>query len=684
LRFLKFLRRFWWIPTLTFLLAVGGVVSYFVYWNEPTYVSIARVWETEKLNLPGGAAFSADVQSYLGTQLELLKSGTLWQRALNVLQAKGTNAANAIPRDKDGKPLKVELKMVQAPKSSVFAIQASSSNPEYVKAFLDELLDQYFTYKKEIRKRLSGDTLTSISQQIVNLERERNASQADLDEFQRTNNLAILQQEGAVAGAHLATLKTRLSDLQLESQLLDATAAEQDAAAAGTTNASMALAEAMQRTASTPSRAPTSDRLTPFQEVALLKAQREKLSKFLRPKHPKIVKLDADIEKSQKLIDIYHSQSRDELAANRQALKLRIDSVGASITNWQSTVVEANAKIAEAERLRANVTRNQNTYDRLAALLQNVNISGNIEQEDMAVLESASLAERSYKKELILLALAIVVGLGFGSGIVYLIEARDDRLTSVLEITEKLPNDVVGQVPELPGTRRRAPIPLLEENDERHMFAESYRSLRSALLFLPVEGEHPKIILVTSAVPNEGKSTIAANLARTLAEGGAKVLLVDADLRKGRLHDVLGMQRQPGLAELIQQPADLDKIVQTNSISNLSFISRGSNLGPPGKLFLGFGLASLLMRWRKEYDYVIIDSCPIFAADDATTLAPKVDGTLFVVRSRFSSAKCVREALDLLAQRQAKVLGIIYNRAETSSRSHYYYKYADYYKNGDK
>ena len=272
-----------------------------------------------------------------------------------------------------------------------------------------------------------------------------------------------------------------------------------------------------------------------------------------------------------------------------------------------------------------------------------------------------------------------VGGLGLGLGLIGLIAFRDDRFTSLTEVAEKLGQNIVGQVPEVPCLKGGAPLPLLATDDGRHLFAESYRNLRSAILFMAVQGERPKVLLVTSALPNEGKSTVAANLARTLALGGSRVVLVDADLRKSVLHQLLGLQREPGLADVLQQPGDLEKAVQRDSSLNFAFIASGRASGNSGDLFLGPAFDKVLARLRQQLDYVLIDSSPVFAADDATTLAPRVDGTLFVVRSRFSSVRPVREALELLYQRQAKVLGVIFNQADASARSYYYYKYADYH-----
>jgi capsular exopolysaccharide synthesis family protein len=664
------------VPVLTLTLALGAAIVYFLL-APPTFVSSAAMWETEKMRLPEGALFTEDPQNYLGTQTELLRSGMMRQLTLARLQAAGTNA---VPLGKDGKPLGVKLKVTQAPKSSVFVVEASSSDPAYTQAYLDSLMNQYLEYKKNIRKVVSGDTLASISEQVLRLERDLKADQDALTTFEQTNNLAILQEEGTIAGGYLARLKTQLSDYQLESQLLEATALEQDMNTAGTTNFAGSLVDSLREQNSAPSAA-TVERQSAFQQVELLKIEREKLSKYLRPKHPKIIKLDADIERGQKLLEIYRNQNRGQLATTRQALKMRTDSVQASIKEWEVKVVDANARIAEAEHLKLNVSRTQGVYDRLVGLLQNVDISRNIDQETLAILESASPAERSYIQDLAALALAIFGGLALGSGIIALITVRDDRFTSVIEVNATLGDAVVGLLPEV-TQKDDVTMSLLELNDPRFMYAESYRNLRSALLFLPMEGERPKVLLITSAIPNEGKSTIAANLARTLALGGSRVLLVDADLRKGRLHEMMGMQCEPGLFELLHQPDNLDGVIQRNSLQNFAFLSRGKALGHSSDLFLGQAFDQILARLRQQFDYVLIDSSPVFAADDATTLAPKVDGTLFVLRSNFSSARQVREALDLLRQRQAKVIGLVFNRADASARSYYYYKYAEYYRTG--
>ena len=675
-RLLAFLLKYWWVPVLTLALGLGAGIA-LVLWKPPTFVSKARMVQTEKLRLPEGAMFAEDLQNFLGTQTELLQSDALRRRALDRLSTLTTNVV--VPKGSDGEPLAVLIRVAGSAKSSVYLLEATSSQAVYTQAYLDALMDVYLEYRKNSRKEVSGVTLASITEQVQRTEADLKKAQEELMAFQTNKNLVVLQQEATIAGGYLATLKTKLSDLQLEDRLLKASVLEKDGTGSGTNNGSTAWFDAASVSGSGIASGASAERQTDFKELELLKIQRVKLSRYLRPKHPKIVKVDADIARGEKLMEIFRRQNRDQLEASRQANQLKVETVQASIREWESKVEKSNANMAEAEGLKLKVQRVQSVYDRLMLLMQSVGLSRNIDQETLLILERAAPAKRSYTQEIGLLGVAGVGGLGLGLGIIVLLALRDDRFTSLIEISEKLGQNVVGQVPEVQSLKPGAPLPLLAIDDKRHLFAESYRSLRSAILFMAIEGERPKVLLITSAVPNEGKSTVAANLARALALGGSRVVLVDADLRKGVLHQMLGLQREPGLADVLRQPGDLEKVIQKDSLLNFGFISSGRASGNSGDLFLGPEFKQLLARLRQQFDYVLIDSSPVFAADDATTLAPAVDGTLFVVRSRFSAARPVREALDLLYQRQAKVLGIVFNQADASARSYYYYKYADYH-----
>ena len=359
-KLLRLLRKFWWVPLISVTLFLAAAAAY-VLKCAPTYVSQASLWETEKFRLQEGAQFSEDPQSHIGNLTESLKSGKLARLTLENLQNVMTNG---IPRDKDGKQLIPKIGVGLAPKSSVFIVTAKGSDPNYVQTYLDGLINQFIKFNQDIRKVVSGDTLASISEQVLRMERDLKTDQDALTTFEKSNNLAILQEEGTVAGGYLEKLQTQLSDYHLESQLLEAAALEKGLNGDGTTNFSGSLLDLLHEQNTGPSAVATGLQ-TAYQQVGLLKLQREKLGKYLRPKHPKIVKLDEEIEQAQKLLELYGTQNREQLAATRQSLKMKSDSVQASIKEWQTKVIEANALIAEADHLKLNVNRTQSLYDRL-------------------------------------------------------------------------------------------------------------------------------------------------------------------------------------------------------------------------------------------------------------------------------------------------------------------------------
>src|SRR5205823_6154318 len=148
---------------------------------------------------------------------------------------------------------------------------------------------------------------------------------------------------------------------------------------------------------------------------------------------------------------------------------------------WEGKVRAANTRIAEAERLRLNVERVRSVYDRLVLLLQNVGISRNIDQETLSILEPASLPKRTYTQDISQFTLAAVGGLGLGLGLIVLMALRDDRFTSPAEVSQKIGNVVVGQLPDVSALEGTDAVALLGDHDQRHAYAESYRSLRSSI-----------------------------------------------------------------------------------------------------------------------------------------------------------------------------------------------------------
>jgi capsular exopolysaccharide synthesis family protein len=164
-----------------------------------------------------------------------------------------------------------------------------------------------------------------------------------------------------------------------------------------------------------------------------------------------------------------------------------------------------------------------------------------------------------------------------------------------------------------------------------------------------------------------------------LARSGARVLLVDADLRRGRIHKQFAVPDAPGLTEILGEQQAWPSVVTHDSVPNLSIVPRGTTPRHPGELFVKSIKQQFLKEAGGKYDFIVLDSTPIMAADDVSNLVPFVDGVLMVVRANYTSGRVARAALDLLYLRKAKVLGIVFNGVSTAGGDYYYYKYKEYH-----
>jgi capsular exopolysaccharide synthesis family protein len=624
------------------------------------------------LQLREGATYVEDNANFAGTQIELIQSGLVLGRAFDRVR---TSLHMSFPTNSLGKPELPTVKVLQLPRSAVLRLRAKGPSKALVIAFLNAAMDEFLAYKKEVRTLSSGDSYASVSERTVKQEGELKAEQDKLTTYMRDNNVAVLEEQAKAAGVYLTQLLAALSELQLQYQLLEANSAEQPWGWAVITNTLAGAAE-LRRPGSF---VPLSPSLPPEfvgaqQELEKARIMRLRLGKHLRPEHPKMVKLDEQIAQSEKLVEYFSRNSLEQLAEARQTAKLRIDRMQETIKDWEAKVNTASVRIAEYERLKLSVGQLQELHDHLLALLQTVDVSNNLDQENLTILDRPVEAFDA-KKSTLFTALVLGLGLGAGLAFVALVERRDDRVISAEDLIGRFPEWVLGQIPELPRPQKNHALALLTINDQRRVFAESHRKIRSALWFALDEAARPRALLVTSAIAGEGKSTLAANLASAMAFAGSRVLLIDADLRHGILHELFQQSAQPGLVDVLSfnaAPPFASYLLPT-SVPNLTLLPRGSPRDNSSELLLGSNCDRLLANARNDFDCVILDSSPIMAADDTTCLAPKVDGVLLVVRNSFSRAGAIRHALNLLYERQAKVMGLVLNRSDSRSLSFRYF-----------
>jgi capsular exopolysaccharide synthesis family protein len=658
-RFQTLLRRLWWVPTLTLL--VGLAVRTVLLWYAPSnYTAVGQMIVSPKLSIPEGSIYTEELSNFLGTQVALMQSGAVRSRAANWL---ATNRPELLPTD-------VELQVSVIPKTTIFVLRATGNDADYTQAYLDACMNAYIDLKRELRSETSETTLAGITQELGRMERELRRIDDELATFLASNSVVLLQEQGISASTYLADLNRQLADLRTEHQLLGALTLEQNLerrpfTAAGTRPNDVLSGD--------------TEFLKARQEVQMLKAEAQELSEFLRPKHPKIVAIQEDIARRERLLDYYLEQSREQLESRRSSIGLQIQNLQELVTEWEARSLDASRKMGDYQKIQASKQRIQSLYDRLLATMQTVDVNKDISPESVTIMETASpafIARGNLLKEFVVAGL---LGLLAGLGVLLLVDRLDDRITSLTEFEDQFEEPVVGQIPKDAEALKNGTALLIKHGDQRHSLIEAFRNLRSALLFLPGRDRKPQVLLVTSSIPGDGKSLTAANLAIALAHGGARVLLVDGDLRKGLLHERFGVEMQGGLSEALANRTPWTALVKPTSYANLSLLPRGRTNLQSSELFISPAITDFLNEARQAYEHVILDTPPVMAADDVASLAPRTDGTVFVLRISQTSGRVARAALELLYQRGVNVVGVVLNAVDTSGGDYHYYKYKDYY-----
>jgi len=667
-RYKNLLRRRWWVLPITLLIGLG-IQAYRIINAPPTYFSIGRMIVSIQLQMSQtGSVYREELSNFLTTQVALMKSDTVQSRAVERVRRVKPNLP-AVP---------VTLAASISPKTTIYVLQVVGSEPEYVTAYLAACMEEYTNLKKEMRATTSETTVDGIMKQLAVLEKELKNQEEELLSFQASNSVVVLEQQGNSAGSYLAQLNRQLADLKREFSLLTLLNLDQNL-------------ERQQKKDRLP--VPTDDKSPESGQVVFLSQEYQKAkqeiqakkfellewSEVLKPKHPRMIALNDEITRREKLVEVFKQQSIEQLENRRNSLAVQIQNLEQDFKKWEVTSLDVSTRMAHYDRLRADKKRTQDQYDRLLGAMQTLGVDKDINAESVTVLEKASPGRPARGNTAKALIIAGIIGLLGGIGLLLLVDRFDDRPASFTDLQDSFDEPVLGQIPHQLSGDKKSDIQLIEQDDERHAFVESYRNLRSSLLYMATEGKRPKIILVTSAIPSDGKSMTTANLAITMALSGSRVLLVDADLRKGRLHNQFGLKPAQGLNEVMTQELRWDQAVQPTTIPTLTLLPRGSLSRNPGEMFLSQKMRDLLKELAAQYDYVVIDTAPVMAADDVTSLSPHVEGVIFVIRAGYTSARVARAALDLLYQREVDVLGLVFNGVEINASEYYYYKYKDYY-----
>ena len=419
--------------------------------------------------------------------------------------------------------------------------------------------------------------------------------------------------------------------------------------------------------------------VTPLRDTQLLKVQIEGIS-------PSLVTVVADTLPAVFIQELNRVQG-ERFVTLKAGLQEQLDDLATQIDLVQVEIGQVGEAPTPSEeinltRLRSTLSQKQNDYARLLQSFEDLRITEAQSGDSVVVVESASQPVQPIRpRVLVNTLLAAIVGVMLALGVIFLIEYLDDRIKSPRQLLQLVDLPILGSVARfqttaLNGAKQSGGLVTLGE--PRNPVSEAFRGIRTNLQFANVD-KPIRSLVVTSAMPGEGKTTTAGNLAVVLAQAGHSVALVDADLRKPSIHKLFGISSQPGLVEnlLAAEQSDI-RFSPERQLPNLHLLPAGKRPPNPAELLGSKRMLDLVERLKQTVDFVIFDTPPALAAADAFILASMADGVILVTNAGVKQ-EAVMRAIESLVQVRAPLVGCIFNRLERAVAGSYYYYYDSYY-----
>lgn len=386
-------------------------------------------------------------------------------------------------------------------------------------------------------------------------------------------------------------------------------------------------------------------------------------------------------------VAVYIQQNRESVQAAAQAFLGQI----------QTEINKTSARIDELKAKQSTIGLTAEEADELKSLeddldslktqrtLWNTELAQAMAAGGVSVGESASLPTSPFSpKTLQNVALACILGLVVTTGGVFLKEYLDRSVKTAEDVSVLTGLSTLGAIPKFKANSEEKGG-LITEAHPRSSISEAFRMLRTNLQFATLD-KPAQTLMVAAPGPAEGKTSVLANLAVTLAQSGKKVIVVDTDLRRSSLHAMFDLPNDIGFSNLLlAQNPDVPGYLQSNRVEGLKVLAAGPSPHNPADLLGSSRMSFLIDKLKKEADIVLFDSPPVLAVADATILAPKVDGVILVVNSGSTRPEALAETRDMLLKGNARILGVVLNRVEKEGSGSYYYHYrnSDYYGEGE-
>ena len=636
----------------------------------------------------GGYWYSKE---FYETQYKVLTSRTVAQRVVDKLQL-GQNLkfldldevedpADLERRKAKADPVAIllkNLKLQPVKDSRIVRLTYEDADPQFAAQVANTMAESYIAENLSVKTVTTQNASEWLETQLADLEKKLDLSGKALFDFKKSHDIvaaswedrqSMVTQRLTQINDALTRAKVRRAELQARNDAIQAVAASLDRAGAEV--------EALQPVATS----------VAIGQIKLRYLETRAECADLRSRygedHPRLQACEKKLAETRQGM-------RDEIKTALNAARQEFQETQKTERNLLALLTETKSDafgLNQYERdyleLKRSYDNNQRLYELVLKRLKDTGVSGMLQVSNVRILDRARPAIKPVRPDLLRnLALAILIGLLGGVGLAFAAEALDTTITSQQQVEERLGLTFLGIIPSIEKAKDGSAQDLMVHTQPKSAVAECLRAVRTNLLFMSPE-KPLKTIMVTSPGPQEGKTTTATSLAITMAASGNRVLLVDADMRRPRLHRVFSLPNQSGLSSLILGEGTLSTLCQATAVENLFVLPCGPVPPNPAELLHTAAFQRLLGEMAGRFDRVIIDSPPIGVVADAVVMGTHVDGTLIVLKAGQTSREVARQAVRQLSDVKAPLFGAVLNDLDLTDQKYgqyaYYYRYGYYY-----
>lgn len=545
--------------------------------------------------------------------------------------------------------------------TSLLSITFADQNPKYASDIANQVAQSFIDQRLDQTSETSDLARQFIQEQVLQVKQKLQKSEEELVAYAKDAGITITGDDKSLIGSNIEALNTALATA-IQDRLDAGRVVEQIDKGRGSSLGPVLESQGLQK---------LSDKL------ADLTSQYQQKLGILKPGFPEMQQLQSQIKELQRLYNNGVLTITDSLRQKYQEAQNKEADLKSKLAEMEKQQVVFNDKNIKYTILKREVDSNRSQYDSLISKLNEVGVSSELKTQSAGIVDFATLPSVPYSPRLSMnLAIALGLFLTMCASIIYIIELLNNTFTNPEQIEKELGLAMLGILPHVDDREFVASIA-----DQKSGLSEAYRSLRTSLQFSGAEGA-PRSLLVTSSEPSEGKSTTSFKLGQDFAALGARVLIVDGDLRKPNLHRLFGLDNTIGLSNLLTNTVrkeDLASIFRATKYPNVTVLTSGTIPPNPADLLSSPKMALIVTNLGKRFDLVIIDAPPVVGLSDAPILSRLAEGTLMVISTNQVTRKSAKTALKRLRAAGANVVGAAMSKFAVNKFDYNYaYKYMNY------